>query len=81
MGRPQPPRPPRNVVATQSLALEREPGVLWREPADLVDALTDRERMGLLRKSVWSQREHVTFDAHVDGLVDVFRARIADARR
>ncbi len=70
-----------HVVGTQSLARERELGVLWREPADLLEALTDRDRMALLRKSVWSQREHFTFDAHVDGLVDFFRARIADHHR
>ena len=69
-----------HVVATQALCRERDLGLLWREPADLVDALTDRERMSLLRKSVWSQREHFTFDAHVDALVDFFRARIADHR-
>ena len=67
-----------HVVATQSLARDRELGVLWREPADLLAALHDRERMALLRKSVWSQRAHFTFDAHVDGLVDFFRARIAE---
>jgi hypothetical protein len=70
-----------HVVATQALCRERELGLLWREPADLVDALTDRERMSLLRKSVWSQREHFTFDAHVDELVGFFRARIAERRR
>jgi len=69
-----------HVVATQTLARERDLGVLWREPADLVEALTDRDRMALLRKSIWSQREHFTFDAHVDDLVEFFRARIADAR-
>jgi hypothetical protein len=67
-----------HVVATQALCRERDLGLLWREPADLVDALTDRERMSLLRKSVWSQREHFTFDAHVDELVGFFRARIAE---
>ena len=70
-----------HVVATQALCRERELGVLWREPADLVDTLTDREQMALLRKSVWSQRSHFTFDAHVDDLVAFFRARIADHAR
>jgi hypothetical protein len=32
-----------------------------------------------LRKSVWSQRDWFTFDAHVDELVAFFRSRIADA--
>jgi hypothetical protein len=66
-----------SVVATQTLVRERELGVFWREPADLVAALTDRERMSMLRKSVWSQREHFTFDAHVDGLVAFLRRCIA----
>ncbi len=70
-----------SVVATQSLARERDLGVSWSEPADLIAALHDRDRMALLRKSVWSQREHFTFDAHVDELVDFFRARIAAAGR
>jgi len=65
---------PGSVVASQSLLRERDLGVLWREPADLVAALTDRERMALLRKSVWSQREVFTFDAHVDELVAFLRS-------
>ena len=69
-----------SIVATQTLARERELGVFWYEPADLIATLTDRDHMALLRKNVWSQREHFTFDAHVDGLVDFFRARIADHR-
>ena len=63
-----------HVVATQALCRERDLGLLWREPADLVAALTDRERMALLRKSVWSQRELFTFDAHVDELVAFLRS-------
>ena len=66
-----------SIVATQSLARERDLGVLWREPADLLAALQDREHMSLLRKSVWSQRAHFTFDAHVDELVGFFRGVIA----
>ena len=70
-----------SVVATQTLARERELGLFWSEPDDLVARLTDREAMSLLRKSVWAQRDHFTFDAHVDGLVDFFRARVAEHRR
>ena len=33
------------VVATQTLARERDLGVFWSEPADLLAALHDRERM------------------------------------
>ena len=63
-----------SVVATQNLLRDRDLGVLWHEPEDLIAALTDTERMSLLRKSVWSQREHFTFDAHVDGLVGFLRS-------
>ncbi|MDP9408786.1 MAG: glycosyltransferase [Actinomycetota bacterium] len=66
-----------SAVATQTLARERRLGVFWREPADLVRQLRDRELMGGLRESVWRQRAEFTFDAHVDDLVAFFRAAIA----
>lgn len=66
-----------SVVATQSLARDRRLGVFWRNPADLVAQLQDRERMAALRRSVWSQRAAFTFDAHVDALVGLFREVIA----
>jgi hypothetical protein len=68
---------PGSVVATQTLLRQRELGVLWREPDDLVAALTDRALLHRLRKSVWSQRDHFTFDAHADELVAFLRA-VAD---
>ncbi len=64
------------VVATQTLVRERQLGVFWREPDDLIRTLQDLDLLGRLRKSVWSQREHFTFDAHVPDLVSFFRARI-----
>jgi hypothetical protein len=65
-----------SIVATDRLARAMDLGIMWREPADLVAALRDREEMSRLRKSVWSQRDHFTFDAHVDRLVDFLRARV-----
>lgn len=66
-----------HVVATQTLARERRLGVFWREPADLLAQLRDRELMADLRASVWRQRSSFTFDAHVDDLVDFFCKVIA----
>ncbi|WP_210649183.1 glycosyltransferase [Nocardioides sp. SYSU D00065] len=69
-----------SVVASQTLARERELGLFWRTPDDLVAQLRDRELMEGLRKSVWSQRALFTFDAWVDDLVEFFRACIASHR-
>ena len=66
-----------SVVATQSLARDRDLGVFWREAADLSAQLCDRPRMTALRESVWRQRGDFTFDSHVDDLVDLFRQVIA----
>jgi hypothetical protein len=67
-----------HAVATQTVCRERDLGVFWHEPADLVAQLRDRDRMRALRASVWRQRADFTFDAHADGLVDLFRKAIAD---
>jgi hypothetical protein len=66
-----------SVVASQTLARERSLGLFWREPEDLVAQLLDRDLLGGLRKSIWSQRDHFTFDAHVPELVSFLRDRIA----
>ena len=64
-----------SVVASRNLARDRELGVFWDEPADLVAQLRDADLMSRLRKSVWSQRSEFTFDAHADELVAFLRAR------
>ncbi|HEV2068277.1 MAG TPA: glycosyltransferase [Acidimicrobiales bacterium] len=69
-----------SMVATQTLARERDLGVFWRDPDDLVAQLRDRARMSALRRSVWKQRDDFTFDAHVDRLVDFFRLVVAGGR-
>lgn len=68
-----------HLVAAQTLARQRSLGVLYRDAADLVAQLRDRDRMAALRDSVWSQRRLFTFDAHVDDLVGFFRKVIAGA--
>ncbi len=68
-----------HVVASQTLARDRDLGVFYRDAEDLVTQLRDRKRMSALRQSVWRQRENFTFDAHVNDLVDFFRKVIAGA--
>lgn len=67
-----------SIVATERLARDLDLGILWRDPDDLVASLHDRELMARLRKSVWSQRDVFTFDAHVDRLVTFLRTREGD---
>ncbi|MDQ4132074.1 MAG: glycosyltransferase [Actinomycetota bacterium] len=69
-----------SMVASQSLARRRDLGVFWRDSDDLVAQLRDRDRMAVLRDSVWSQRGQFTFDAHVDHLVEFLRTVISGRR-
>jgi hypothetical protein len=64
-----------SIVATERLARTLDLGVFWQEPGDLVASLRDRDLLTRLRKSVWSQRDLFTFDAHVDQLVHFLRTR------
>ena len=66
-----------SVVASQTLCRDRQLGVFYRSAPELAAALRDDAAMGLLRKSVWEQRPHFTFDAHVDRLVALFREVVA----
>jgi glycosyltransferase involved in cell wall biosynthesis len=66
-----------SIVASERLVRDLDLGIMWHEPADLVNALQDADRLSRLRKSVWSQRDQFTFDAHADRLVDFLRARAA----
>ncbi len=68
-----------SAVATDSLARRQDLSVFFSGPEDLAEQLKDRQRMGHLRESVWSQRELFTFDAHVDRLVEFLRSAIAIA--
>jgi hypothetical protein len=69
-----------HVVATQTLARERDLGLFFTDVPDLARQLRDRERLAAIRASVWRQRLDFSFDAHADALLDVFRKAIA-ARR
>ena len=66
-----------SMVATQSLARDRDLGLFWQDADDLIAQLRDAARMTQLRESVWNQRSDFTFDAHVDALVAFFRQVIA----
>ncbi len=70
-----------SVVATQTLARERQLGIFWNGTADLVTQLRDRAHMAELRESVWRQRDEFTFDAHRDRLVAFLREAISVAGR
>jgi hypothetical protein len=67
-----------HIVATQTLARERNLGVLYTDIADLSAQLRDRARMDTLRASVWRQRASFTFDAHADTLIAFFQRVIGD---
>lgn len=61
------------IVATQTLARERDLGICCTSMADLAAQLHDTARMEQLRASVWAQREQFTFDTHADELIAFFR--------
>ncbi len=69
-----------SMVATQALARERDLGVFWNGADDLIAQLGDRDRMAMLRQSVWNQRADFTFDAHADRLVG-FLGEVVARRR
>jgi hypothetical protein len=69
------------IVATQTLARQRDLGLAFRELEELGERLRDRAAMDRLRQSVWSQRSEFTFDFHADRLVEFFRQVIADGGR
>ncbi len=71
------PANPGCVVATQTLIRERGLGILYSEPQHLISALRDRAALAALRRNVWEQRGHFTFDAHVEELVAFFRTVLA----
>ncbi|MRJ75976.1 glycosyltransferase [Aeromicrobium sp. SMF47] len=63
-----------SIVASEQLIRDLDLGFTWREPSDLLQSLQDFERLDRLRKSVWSQRDRFTFDAHTDQIVSFLRA-------
>jgi glycosyltransferase involved in cell wall biosynthesis len=69
------------IVATQTLARERDLGLFFRDMADLGAQLRDRARLDQIRANVWRHREEFTFDYHADRLIAFFREVITHARR
>jgi glycosyltransferase involved in cell wall biosynthesis len=69
------------IVATQTLARERNLGLFFRDMAELGAQLRDRARLEQIRANVWRQREDFTFDYHADRLIAFFREVIAQGRR
>lgn len=68
------------VVATESLARQRDIGLFFSAADDLAEQLRDTETMGRLRNNAWLQRNQFTFDEHADRLVQFFR-EIINGRR
>ena len=62
-----------SVVAMQSLVRSLDIGIFYRDAEHLGEQLHDQEKMALLRRNVWEQRERFTFDYHADALIDFFR--------
>lgn len=69
-----------HLVATQTLARERNLGLFFDDMHGLAERLRDTTSVEAVRDSVWRQRERFTFDAHVPALVDFFR-EVIDAHR
>jgi len=65
------------IVAAQTLARERDLGLLFGDMHQLREQLRDEARMDKLRDSVWRQRHEFTFDYHADRLIAFFRKVIA----
>ncbi len=62
-----------SIVATQTLARQRELGPFFTSIDDLAAQLQDQRRLETFRESVWSQRHTFMFDSHADGLIAFFR--------
>jgi hypothetical protein len=65
------------IVATQTLARERDLGLFFRDMPDLAEQLRERERLARIGDNVWQGRGQFMFDTHVDALIAFFRNVIA----
>lgn len=61
------------IVATQSLARQRDIGVSFSDIEELRSRLADEPTMRRLRDNAWRQREQFSFDAHAERLIAFFR--------
>ena len=66
-----------SMVASQAAVRDRDLGLFWRHPDELVAQLRDGGRMAALRDNVWRQRGEFTFDGHAERLVRFFREVMA----
>ena len=69
------------IVAIQALVKKLDVGVFYDSVEELAQLLRQRERMQALRARMWNARSLFTFDQHVPGPVNFFRAVIASASR
>jgi Glycosyl transferase family 2 len=72
---------PGAIVATQSLARALGTSIFFDDLADVGDRMRDTAEVEAVRAAVLAARSRFTFDAHVDRLVDFFRATIDHAAR
>ncbi|HSJ58320.1 MAG TPA: glycosyltransferase, partial [Anaerolineae bacterium] len=61
------------AVATQTVGRQFDISIFFSSMEELRRQLSDRRRMAELHDNVWRQRQHFTFDYHVDRLVEFFR--------
>ena len=61
------------IVATQTLAREKQLGLFFKDMSELAKQLNNREHLNFLRENVWRQRAEFTFDFHAEKLLDFFR--------
>ena len=69
-----------SIVASQAVSARLDVGVFCKSMEELGAQLRDRRRMERVRANMWRERERFTFDYHVGGLVEFFRAVIANYR-
>ncbi|PLS74823.1 MAG: glycosyltransferase family 2 protein [Actinobacteria bacterium] len=66
-----------SIAATQSLVRELGIGLEFGTVGELGQQLRDGDRMNAVRENVWRRRRELTFDFHVDRLVEFFRTVIS----
>jgi hypothetical protein len=60
-------------VAMQSLAVQHDVGIFFKDFAELATQLRDRQRLAQLTANMRSARSHFAFDTHVDRLTQFFQ--------
>lgn len=65
------------LVATQTIARERDLGLFFTDMPDLAGQLGDRPRLAQIGDNVWRERDQFMFDTHADRLIAFFHDVIA----